>query len=238
MTVSCMGATAMRRDDLIRTAFGRLAFNYHTVQDRFEEGAWKGRPGFLIGGGPSAAEVPFQRLSGERVVAVNRAHECGVADVVVTGELRWLRNFSRVEEINRRIPLVYAYCADVKKNRRMRINRNVYVIPCVDADGPLWGTSFEEGVARGCSGIRALNFLALLGASPIYLIGFDFTFSWSQSHWHAGYPLPPEEDDLKVFQRVWERVAEQIPKDVQIFNLSMRSMLGVFPKVHWKSVIK
>ena len=47
------------------------------------DGSWSGRRCFIVGGGPSLKGFDFERLRGERVIAINKAfYDVPFADIV------------------------------------------------------------------------------------------------------------------------------------------------------------
>ena len=56
---------------------------YQAFMGRFPDGSWAGRRCFIIGGGPSLKGFDFERLRGERVIAINKAfYDVPFADIV------------------------------------------------------------------------------------------------------------------------------------------------------------
>lgn len=197
------------------------------IEKAFKEGQWAGHRAWIVGGGQSLLGFPFYLLKNEKVIAVNRAHECGVADVVVTGDSRWLGRYSLTERVPIGIPVVYA-----RRSRHANPNwepkSEAYLVECC-YEPKLWGTSFEEGVSQGCSGIRAANFAAMLGANPIYLLGFDLEkFNVEQRWWHEGYE-DRQKDYHDSFLAFWNRVIDSGQINVDIFNCSPSSRLERLP---------
>lgn len=197
-----------------------------------EEGMWTGRRAFVVGGGPSLRGFPFEVLRDELVIACNRAHECGVADLVVTGDKRWLTRYRLDEEVHPDIPIVYA-CRDLQAGP---VEAGDHVVGCCDVGS--WGSTLAEGVSPGDSGIRAANLAAILGADPIYLLGIDMGggTKGKQEWWHEGYPKR-NADWYQSFLEHWNRVFDTGQICSKIYNLSPNSELKCFPFVDWREVL-
>ena len=207
---------------------------FRPAQEVLREGMWAGQRAFVIGGGPSASAVPFELLKGENVIAVNRAHECGVADLIVTGDARWLNEYRLQESPDPATPVIYA----CRKPEEAKTEQPAYLLPC--APHGTWGTSLSQGVTPGCSGIRAANLAYILGAGLIYLVGFDLSQGPEddQEWWHQGYTRKDGARHYGSFRDYWGMVAQGYP-DVfgSIFNLSPNSAIGCARRLDWRKVL-
>ena len=200
------------------------------IEQSFTEGMWSGSPAFVIGGGRSLIGFPFHKLKEAHVVAVNRAHECGVADLVLTGDRRWLTRYAPNEELDSSLPVIYAHRDKISLGP---LPFDVHTVQCC-AEGE-WGRTLKEGVSPGGSGIRAVNLAAILGASPIYLLGFDMGgVGHEQVWWHAGYERR-RDGWYEEFCAYWELVADKIPQT--LYNLSPQSNLQCVAKLDWRVVL-
>jgi len=204
------------------------------IKHLLKEGQWKGQRAFIVGGGPSLKGFPWEKLHDERVIACNKSHECGVADLVMTGDRRWLTLYAPCESLDPKVPVILARTVLPDPAWSPRFD-TYYIATCVEK---MWGTTFEEGVSRGGSGIRAANLAAILGADPIYLLGFDMGFQSSndeQNRWHEGY-ITRDCGYYKSFIAWWEKVIESGQIDVSLFNLSLTSKLPMIPRLSLEEV--
>jgi len=202
------------------------------VESRFREGQWAGRRAFIIGGGPSLRGFDFSLLKDELVVACNRSHECGVADVIVSGDRRWLARYRKQEQPKRSIPVVYAR----RFAHPWEPDDDVFLIGCCGSGH--WGSSFAEGVSPGDSGIRAANFAALLGADPIYLMGIDLNAraGFHQTWWHGGYDRT-NAGWYDSYLDHWNEVIESGDITQRLVNLSPVSRLTALESADWGGVL-
>lgn len=206
-----------------------------------KEGMWAGEPAFIIGGGPSLKGFPFKRLIGKHVIACNRAHECGVAEMIVTGDRRWLRDNAVREDIDPNLPIVYAKRRFYRKPLPFgtnSLNTNVYVMDCCNGVDRMWGRTLQEGVSPGDTGIRAANLAAILGADPIYLLGIDMGggTGTSQAWWHLGYSNRVS-GWYEDFLTHWNKTHLSGQIEANVINLSLKSNLKCFPFQDWREVI-
>ncbi len=206
------------------------------IQHGFKKGSWAGKPAFIIGGGPSLLGLMgFEILRHQNVIACNRAHECGVASLVVTGDRRWLSQYLKNENMDPSLPLVYAYRGPLT----WVPEHPVYVVKC--SETRLWGRHFEEGITHGDTGIRATNIAAILGADPIYLLGFDMKGAGKQEWWHNGYPRTDALWYASFIER-WRLVMESGQVTQRIINLrpdgeQEMPKLSCLPFVSWADVL-
>jgi hypothetical protein len=195
------------------------------VSERFTEGDWSGEAVWIVGGGPSLRGFDFEFLKGERVVAINSAHTCGVADVVFTGDARWLLQQAKKEDIPNETPVVY--CGATRfRNSWQRV---VYQ---VEGGGKLWGRSLTGKLATGDSGLRAVNFAAVMGAEVIYLLGFDMHRPGGEEWWHAGYDHQRHwlKHDYRNFLERWEELVRLDGLPCRVLNLTPGSLLSCVPR--------
>jgi hypothetical protein len=99
-----------------------------------------------------------------------------------------------------------------------------------------WGKTLAEGLYYGANvGMAALNLADILGADPIYLLGFDAKVEDSQGHHHSHYPadwtLRYPEDRAHVYRR-WHAAFREIAKVVRarVVNLNPDSGIDAFKK--------
>jgi len=80
------------------------------------------------------------------------------------------------------------------------------------------------------TGASALNLALILGASTVYLLGFDMF----GGNWH---PNPLDKPKQTIYDRMMKNfkiVAQQLPKvfpDCKVFNVTNDSKLEIFPKI-------
>ena len=199
--------------------------------ERFPDGSWAGRRCFIVGGGPSLKGFDFGRLRGERVIVVNKAfYDVPFADVmfamdrslldrVTSGKLgeNYRQAFETFPGVKLWLDLFgYSYPP------------SVYSLPAAGEIG--WTKSLREGLCHGQnSGYGALNLAMVLGADPIYLLGYDCSKGpEGEKNYHDGYPSGGNPEALNIFKRAFEAGTALLNGKPRIINLNPNSALRCF----------
>jgi hypothetical protein len=110
-------------------------------------------------------------------------------------------------------------------------------------------STMRNGIGHGNnSGYGALNLAACLGASPIYLLGFDMNYkktvteglfeATTRTHWHEGHPQPHKPHTVRKFIQYFQLPAIKAKeRGFEIINLNPDSALPYFLKKHYKEVL-
>jgi hypothetical protein len=201
------------------------------IQELFPDGAWRGQRCFIVGGGPSLKGFDFGRLRGERVIAINKAFfdvpwadimfsmDRGFLDSVTSGELGedCREAFQAFEGAPLWLDIFHSSYPP-----------GIYSLPSAGKIG--WTRSLTEGLFHGQnSGYGALGLALILGADPIYLLGFDCSKGpRGETHYHDGYPCGLKQEDLDTFRSDFEAGAPLLPPGRQVINLNPNSALKCF----------
>lgn len=99
-----------------------------------------------------------------------------------------------------------------------------------------WASSLEAGLTYGsCVGITALSLADVLGASPIYLLGFDCGFGpRGETHHHKHYPpswVLPTLSQQEVFHRWVKEFTKHAPSVKGKVIVCGPSALNCFKKI-------
>lgn len=209
------------------------------------EGAWRGQPAFVVGGGPSFEAVPAERLEGRLTIGINRAFERFDPTIIFGMDhefLSWLEQGKFGQEAIEKfklskalkvwfIPLNIAFADDI------------LIVPTYNGSYLQGLTAFPLTAANGIghgnnSGYAALNLAVVLGADPIYLLGFDMRHEGQRTHWHSGYETPQTQDALDSFLSYFTYAAEGVRKaGRRVVNLCPDSALPYFEKRRWEEVL-
>lgn len=204
-----------------------------------EDGAWKGRRCFIIGGGASLVGFDFERLRGEKVIATNRAFEsCMFADILFFMDAlnfhKWISTGKLGKKAQEKLQEFKGHKVYLSISRKRRIS-GVYMLKAVERTGLTF--SLKQGLFHGSnSGYGALNLAVCLGANPIYLLGFDMKHQRDKSgiktHFHEGYPQRHHNEKiLKTYNVQFGKVAGLLKKrGIKVINLSMDSAMICFKK--------
>ena len=206
-------------------------------------GAWKGSRCFIIGGGPSLERFDWSRIATEKVIAVNRSFEKLVTDpaIITSIDTRfwgWLeKGILKASKGYEDKPLVdrfidnRAFRVWAKDHVSCLMPPDILFLTNIGKNG--WGHTLAEGLGAGSnSGYWALNMAAVLGASPIYLLGYDMKgASDGKQKWHhPEYPIVSRDTTYRDYQTYFARAATECRNmGVEVVNLNPDSALTAFP---------
>jgi len=198
------------------------------------ENSWRGRPCYIIGGGPSLRGFDWSCLEGELTIGINRAYEFFNPTIIFSMDNRfwnWIELGRFGEEAREKFrTYTYGYKCWVDVAQATYPD-DIYTIGAIGTDA--WSTVLQEGVGTGMnSGFAALNLAYLLGADPIYLLGFDMQGKQGKQVWfHTGYEVNQGDHVYDRFLHRFEQVAAPAIKASgrRVVNLNPRSGLRCFP---------
>jgi hypothetical protein len=199
---------------------------------------WAGETVFILGGGPSLADVNFDLIKHRRIIAVNNAYGDKVKDVYVPrdwvdlcffGDERWfswhkkaLAGFKGLLVSSRSSLHGRKGIKAVCRGQSEGIDRRVNFVA--------WNKS---------SGGAAVNVAYHLGASTVVLLGYDMRRvkmkvqgkKVERANWHEDHPAP-NKDPYERFLLPWKRVLKDASRlGMQIINCTPESALTVFPSM-------
>jgi hypothetical protein len=185
-------------------------------------------PAFIVGGGPSLLGFDFERLRGKgKVIAINRAFEfIPWADILFFMDHRFYKmchdepeKFKKWQEFKG---------VKVFLNLMGRKLDDCYSVKSAGRRGV--SPSLTKGLHHGNnSGHGALNLALCLGASPIYLLGYDMIRDPSgRGHFHSGYGKASRPGVSQSFIQDFKEMVKHIPKGSRIYNLNPASGLRFF----------
>jgi len=218
---------------------------YHYLSEVLPEGSWKGRSCFIVGGGPSLRQFDFSLLDGRLSIGINRAFERFWPTILFAMDVRvlnWIRQGLYGEACRQRFEeyqglkvwcLLYG----------AKLPDDVYIVKAFGnflTSQRQWGTSYAQGLGTGNnSGYAALNLAFILGADPIYLLGYDMKHEGDRSHWHGGHPIKQTVEQVESFRLHFYRAYRKL-RDAgrTVINLNPDSALPRFPKKSWKEALE
>jgi hypothetical protein len=230
----------------IQPHFDAKYIHRHYLHQILNKGMWSGHRCFIVGGGPSLKGFDWSRLDGELVISINRAYEMGDWAVNVSMDADLIAYFesgayggvsaSRWKQFAG----VRAWWTDTKfefppADEDHRYNH--YIIePAGRTEFPL--DSPGRLSAAKNSGYLALNLACVLGANPIYFLGFDMTGDGAgkQAWWHNGYDESRIQGD-GVYDGMIQDFTELKPRldaiGVSVINLNKNSRLTCYSRKSW-----
>lgn len=184
---------------------------------------WEGQDVYILGGGPSLAQVDVRRLMGRNVIAINMAYRLAP----------WF-------------PVIYL--ADPKLFLRWQSELSGYPGTVLTTAGPLRGrrdvlalrhdhkrfglsTKQEEVYWNRSSGACAIDIAAHLGARRVILFGYDMRRVDGRSNWHDYYQTD-NDDTYALFRQPFAKIAADLRvQGIECINATPGSALTCFPIV-------
>lgn len=191
---------------------------------------FEGQRVFIMAGGPSLRGLDFVRLSGQPVIAINRAHEFLPSATVLwwSDLLFWTRNQDSL--IAHKAPWKATALSDydVEHLPPAELVHRYSFTGC---------TGFDENPAHlrhgNNSSYAAMHLAVHLGARKLVLLGVDMRHAADgTTHFHSGYQhvvLPETLKDLMLpyFKTLAPALAE---RNIEVLNASPDSALTVWPR--------
>lgn len=194
--------------------------------------AWSNERAFIIGGGPSLTGFDFSRLKNERIIAINKAfRDVMFADIVYF--MDFVHFYNKLKDGK--------FGDDTLQKWHDFKGHKVFADSHVrNLDDVLWvnlawhqhgvSSSQRRGLHRGTNcGYGALNLAIVLGANPIYLLGYDMQRSKDKTHYHEGYRRTANQKALIEFAASFTMIYKDIrAKKISVVNLNPKSKLRCF----------
>ncbi len=201
-------------------------------------GSWLNKPAYVVGGGPSLDGFDFSRLQGRRTIAVNIAFYYFEPTVIFSMDTRCL-NWILGGFYEPKYPGLLEKFKKTAAYKTWLITYTaqlpdpifvVKVFKNYDAGLREFSWDLNDGLCHGNnSGFAAFNLAVVLGADPIYLLGFDMKHKDGKSHFHAGHPIPQAEEKAKSYAAPFEKIAPELERrGRRIINLNPDSGLRCF----------
>lgn len=213
------------------------------------DGAWRNKPCFIIGGGPSLRDFDWNTLRGKRTIGINRVYEKFDPTIIFSMDTRFLLwivqgkyGHEAADSFSRSAAYKIWLCT-----YNCKLPEDVFIIRVwknYQAGFRAFTDKLSNGIGHGNnSGYAAMNLAACLGADPIYLLGFDMKYKTEdnhmQTHWHDGHPVPHRADTVYKFYKYFPYAAKGAKAmNLRIINLNLDSGLKCFPKKPWQGVLQ
>lgn len=151
---------------------------------------WPHSTVFIVGGGPSAKGINWERLRGKNVLATNAAAfllPIGIAEYAVFSDKPFLRSFRAQLRgyVDSGGTLIF-----IPTTGRPTEETDHWIYHVQRLNGRKnWGISTDPSIVRWnrSTGGCAINIAYLLGANEIVLIGFDMKPDNGNHNWHEAY---------------------------------------------------
>lgn len=205
--------------------------NKRPVTDILKNDSWKGRRCFVLAGGPSLTNFDFSLLENELTIGINRIYEsldCTILFAMDGRFYNWILEgkygkIAKTKFVNFNGMKIWLDLSNLPIN-------NVFYIRSSGRKGLSW--NLANGLCHGNnSGYGALNLALVLGANPIYLLGYDMKFKNGKGHYHDGHPIPFVESMMNSFRNSFNQkiVHEELALNKRkVINLNRDSNLKCF----------
>lgn len=215
-------------------------FLYEVLPDR----SWKGKPCIVVGGGPSLRDFDWELLRGWRVIGVNRVYEKFDPTIIFSMDtrfLRWIMDDKYGHDTAGKFAASRAYKVWLC-TYNCKLPEEIFILrvwKTYSQGFRAFPSTMREGIGHGNnSGYGALNLAACLGASPIYLLGFDMKYEGGKTHWHEGHPIPHRPDTVNQFMKYFPPASIKLKEmRFEVINLNPNSALHCFPKKPFSEVL-
>jgi len=210
---------------------------------KFRQGMWSGSPCLIIGGGPSVKiyeEEVRKFISQFPSIGINRVFETFNCDVAFGTDRRWLQWIvsGQYGKEAQRAWKKFRGIRAILRGSKWPVPGGMEVFdPYRNANE--FSPNLHEGLTRSSnSGIPAINLAILLGANPIYLIGFDSkpTENGLQNHFHSGHPETQKDSVFNKFIEAFDKFAKKVPENVEVINLYPASGIKSFAFGKWADI--
>jgi hypothetical protein len=196
-------------------------------------GRWQGESTYIIGGGPSLRSFDWDLIRGKRTIGCNSAFLLGahICQITIFADHLWW------EEIGKKRTDEYGglVVGCVPPHNEKQLTEKPWLIRMSRYDKN--GLSPPGSQVLGCcgnTGVLALNLALLMGATRVYLLGFDMRLGpQGIANWHHLRWEPPQADNYPRFMREMRRLPQELKEkypDVQVVNVTDDSELELFPK--------
>lgn len=233
-----------RRRVVVRVTRGAVVVRSHSKFSWIRR-VWSGRPCVIVGGGPS--------VSPEALDALERFRSACVISLCKSGErVPSDMHFAMDRSYWANTPQRFSWGPGPGAIRVSVADEHHDPVPNVDATLPRaggdhwyagWPETLAEGIAcGGHSGFAALHLAYLLGADPIYLLGYDMRGENGRTaHWHEGYGSVQNARIYDRFRETLGKAAEAIGGRRRVVVLDPPdgppSALDCFPHQVWTEVL-
>lgn len=192
--------------------------------------AWKGEDAFIIGGGPSLKGFDFSLLEGKRTIGCNSAYLLGphICQLLCFGDAHWWDVFKQgVIDYWQRGGQVFTTARKLEDHPAFFQCKRIPHGLGTDALG--W---------NGNTGAIALNLALILGATRVFLLGFDMKLgAGAIPNWHPNPIIDkPNPEVYNRFLRGFSKIKADwmsLYPERRIVNLNPESALDEFPKMTW-----
>lgn len=199
---------------------------------------WEGQEAYIIGGGHSLKTFNFERLRGRNVIGCNDAFRLGsgICPYCHFGDASWFTKTSKeLEQFAVHGGGKVVTNAPSLFNVRVDWLKHMHRLKLGIGEGNVLGFNFSTGAS-------AINLAILLGATRIFLLGYDLCAEADgNTHWHQYRNRPIHTETYPRFRRGFQAIKNDLVKypNVSVVNVTDgTSALDVFPKASFADVFR
>lgn len=168
---------------------------------------------YVIAGGPSLRGFDFSRLPDGYRIGANKSGWLADCDAMVSVDRNFHKNFAKeIEGFDGDVYIAFSGLQPLYANvTYWEFTRDAF--------------SWVPGTLAGSnSGFAALNLAVLLGYRDIALLGFDFKWDDSRSHFHDGYPGQSKHVDRQL--QGWAKSFDQVSRPIRERGITVTNFVG------------
>lgn len=209
------------------------------IDDELRDGAWRGKGAVVFGSGPSLSrrldlDGDLVRRHGMVSIGANAEYHRR-PEVAILSDLQCLNLFRGKRDWCETLALrvIHEQLLDVGHFDKVGDESDYVYAP--RRRELIWSDSFADGLYPVTNtGAMALHVASILGADPIFLVGFDMGFGPAgESYHHNYYPPTWKAADwaLKRYRRELERVRPEIEKRSRLFVVGPSKLSDEFERL-------
>lgn len=196
------------------------------------ENSLVGRRVFIIGGGPSLKGFDLSKLDDEYTIAINHSFDYYPKAKMVLFVDTAYADFAKDQLKNYEGVILASFrCQD-----RLPKKQNIFIFPQNNSKP---GKNIGEGLYTGkLSALCAINAALVMGASEIYLLGFDMNYRGKDHHWYGTAVANQDSYDVENLTKKIPLFDAFKPWADRIFNCSKSSSIKIFAYADLNEVLK
>ena len=192
---------------------------------------WQGESCYIIGGGPSLAGYDYTPIMGENVIGCNDAYRLGSwVDYCLFVDWKWHDHHVRKGTLREYEGTAITAYGDAEACDA-RFEDFVHVLRRINRG---WSSEPTAMAYNSSCGAMAVNLAHLLGATTVYLLGYDGKRDeeTGENNWHPN-ALDDVTDEVHARHAEGHRVAAVHARKsgMQVWNLNPESVIGGYDKV-------
>lgn len=194
---------------------------------------WQGQSAYLIGGGSSLSYCNFDIFTGKNVIGINDAFKlgAGICKVCLFGDAAFFhKNVQGLDAFTGKVVTCSPNLIGLQVGWLNRMHR--------ERDGLYSGDTLGWNHSTGAA---AINLAISLGATKIYLLGYDGGKVNGKTHWHKFRNKDIGDESYARFAKGFKTLFHCITPNlgIEVFNVTDgQSMLADYQRITWPDFLK